>query len=99
MKVYDTDEHEGRPVPREHRPELDGDPVEITERERLVKPSGEVVRPYFVNMMEMRGCEDFDGQSLNLKWRADAINPRTWASCERPFAEDPSLVCDLADWR
>jgi hypothetical protein len=99
MKVYDTGEHEGTRVPHEHRPELDGDPVDITEKERMVNSEGEVIRPYFVNMMEMCGREDFDGQSLNLMWRADALNPRTWASCERPFAEDPSLVCDLSAWR
>lgn len=74
-----------------------GAPIDIVERDALYA-DGEKLRPYYVNVMEMCGQEDFDGQTMNLMWRADAINPRSWATSDRSYS-DPSLVCDLHEWR
>jgi len=72
-------------------------PLSITERQQL---RGEVERNYYVSVMELVGREQYDEQFMNLFWRADATMPRDWSSEDQTkFADDPSLVCDLNEWR
>jgi hypothetical protein len=74
-------------------------PIEITERERRRVADSEY--PYYVNVMEMVGGDDFDGQSMNLYLRSDGFFPDDWTTANRHTKprREASLVCDLSEWR
>jgi hypothetical protein len=72
-------------------------PVAVDEQPALYA-DGERVRRHYATVMEMVGRDEYDGNHITLKWRADATVKRSWASAERPLT-DSSLVCDLGAWR